>query len=146
MVCGGITSTGRTPLIIIKSNLNTVSYLEEIIQAHIIPFIQCHIMLQQDNTRPHVAWVVRHFLVQQNIDVLSQPAVSPNLSPIKHVWDKMRCRLCALPNQSVTLAVLGQTLVQIQNGTPQILGNNLVTYMRQQCQACIHAIGGHSCY
>ena len=80
MVWGGITSFGRTPLVIIEGNLNVTCYHDEIIQVYVIPFVQGqqhHITLQQNNTRPHVAWVVMNVLVQQNIDLLSWPAVSP---------------------------------------------------------------------
>ncbi len=149
MVWGGITSTGRTPLVVIDGNLNAVRYRDEIIQPHVIPFVQGqqrHITLQQDNARPHVARVVRDFLAQQNIDVLPWPAVSPDLEPIEHVCDEMQRRLRALPNQPVTLAALGQTLVQIWNGIPQVFFNHLVGSMRRRCQACIDANGGHTRY
>ena len=61
---GGITSTERTPLVVIDGNLNAVHYRDEIYQAHVIPFVhgqQCHTTLQQDNAKPHVAWVVMDF-------------------------------------------------------------------------------------
>jgi hypothetical protein len=41
------------------------------------------------------------YVTQQNVDLLPWPAVSPDLSPIEHVWDEME-----LPNQPVTLAVI----------------------------------------
>ena len=149
MVWGGITSTGRTPLVVINGHLNAVRYRDEIILPYVIPFVQgqqCHIKLQQDNARPHVAWVVRDCLAQQNIDVLPWPAVSPDLAPIEHVWDEMQRRVRALPNQPVTLAALGQTLVQIWNGIPQLFFNNLARSMRRRCQTCIDAKGGHTPY
>jgi len=57
----------------------------------VIPFIQAkanNVTFQQDIARPHVARVVRDYLTQQNVDVLPWPAVSPNLSAIKNVWDE----------------------------------------------------------
>ena len=134
---------------VINGNLNAVRYRDEIIRPHVILFVQGqqrHITLQQDNAIPHVARVVRDFLAQQNIDVLPWPAVSPDLAPIEHVWDEMQRRVRALPNQPVTLAALGQTLVQIWNGIPQLFFNNLVRSMRRRCQDCIDANGGHTRY
>jgi transposase len=46
-----------------------------------------------DNAQPHVARVVRAYLTQQNVDLLPWPAVSPDLSPIEHVWGEMERRL-----------------------------------------------------
>lgn len=149
MVWGGISAHGRTPLQIVNGNLTSVRYRDEIIQRHVIPFIQRHqnhITLQQDNARPHVARVVRDLFVQQNVDVLPWPAVSPDLSPIEHVWDEMERRLRRLPNQPVTLADLGQALTNIWNNIPQAFLNTLVASMRRRCQACVNANGGHTRY
>ena len=102
--------------------MNTTRYRDEIIQVHVIPFVQvqqCNITIQQDNSRPHVARVAMDFLAQQNLDVLPWPAVSPALAPIEHVLDVMQRRLRALPNRPVTLAALDQTLVKICNGIPR---------------------------
>ena len=114
-----------------------------------MPFIQTHgrqITLQQDNARPHVAHVVTDLLLRQNIDTLPWPAVSPDLSPIEHVWDEMKRKLRQLPNQPVTLAQLRQTLVNIWNGIPQAFFNRLISSMRRRCQACVNAGGGHTRY
>lgn len=149
MVWGGITATGRTPLVVVNGNLNAVRYRDEILQTHVIPFInaqQRHITFQQDNARPHVARVVQDFLAQQNVDVLQWPAISPDLSPIEHVWDEMKRRLRRLPNQPLTLQQLTQRLVHIWNNIPQAFIDNVVGSMRRRCEACIAANGGHTRY
>jgi hypothetical protein len=63
--------------------------------------------------------VVRDYLTQQNVDVPPSPAVSPDLSPIEHVWDKMERWLRHLQNQPVTLAEMGPALICIWNIIPQ---------------------------
>ena len=112
----------------------------------VIPFIQAqaiNVTFQQDNARPHVARVVRDYLTQQNVDLLPWPAVSPDLSPIEHVWDEMERRLRHLPNQPVTLAEMGLALIRIWNNIPQAFFNNLVRSMRRRCQACV-AVAKHA--
>lgn len=149
MVWGGITRNGRTPLQLVNGNLTGIRYRDEILQRHVIPFIQNQgrqITLQQDNARPHVARVVRNFLNQQNVDVLPWPAVSPNLSPIEHLWDEMERRLRDLPNPPVTLQEVGPALVNIWNNIPQAFLDNLVSSMRRRCRAVIDANGGHTRY
>lgn len=147
MVWGGITGNARTPLVVINGNLTGARYRDEILQAHVVPFVRQHaVTLQHDNARPHVARVVTDFLTQQNVNVLPWPAVSPDLSPIEHAWDEMERRLRQLPNQPVTLAELSRALVRIWNGIPQAFFTNLVGSMRRRCNACITANGGHTRY
>ena len=80
----------RMPLVVINGNLTGAHYRDEILQAHVVPFVRQHaVTLQHDNARPHVARVVTDFLTQQNVNVLPWPAVSPHLSPIqpRRRWD-----------------------------------------------------------
>ena len=147
MVWGGITGNSRTPLVVINGNLTGARYRDEILQAHVVPFVRQHaVTLQHDNARPHVARVVTDFLTRQNVNVLPWPAVSPDLSPIEHAWDEMERRLRQLPNQPVTLAELSRALVRIWNGIPQAFFTNLVGSMRRRSNACITANGGHTRY
>jgi hypothetical protein len=65
-------------------------------RPYIIPFIQAqanNVTFQQDNA---ISRVVCDYLTQQNVDVLPWPAVSPDLSPIEHVWDEMERQLSHL--------------------------------------------------
>jgi transposase len=148
MVWGGITAHGRTPLVVVAGNLTRIRYQDEIVQPYVIPFIQAqaNVTFQQDHARPHVARVVRDYLTQQNVDLLPCQAVSPDFSPIEHVWDEMERRLRHLPNLPVTLAEMGPALIRIWNNIPQAFFNNLVRSMRRRCHACINANGGHTHY
>ena len=106
---GGITSNRWTQLVIVAGNLTSIRHRDKIIRPHVL-FLQGQrgaVMLQQDNARPHVARVVTDFLRQQNVNTLPWPAVSPDLSPIEHLWDEMERRL---PNLPLTLNQLGHDL------------------------------------
>ena len=132
---------------VINGNLTGACYRDEILQAHVVPFVRQHaVTLQHDNARPNVARVVTDFLTQQNVNVLPWPAVSPDLSPIEHAWNEKERRLRQLPNQPVTLAMLSRALVRIWNGIPQAFFTNLDGSMRRRCNACITASGGHTRY
>jgi hypothetical protein len=95
MVWGGKTANGRTPLVVVAGNLTGISYRGEIVQPYVIPFIHPqanNVTFQQDKARPHVPRIVRDYLTQQDVDLLPWPAVSPDRSPIEHVWDEMELR------------------------------------------------------
>lgn len=148
MVWGGITWTDRTQLVLVDGNLNAVRYRDEIVDQHILPFINAHapITLQQDNARPHVARVITDHLTNNNVDVLDWPAVSPDLSPIEHLWDEMDRRLRNQPNQPQNLNELGRELQNIWNNIQQDFIRRLIGSMRRRCQAVIGARGGHTRY
>ena len=68
--------------------LNAQRYRDEILGPIVVPFIHDHhLMLQRDNAWPHIARICTQFLEAENIPVLAWPAYSPDLSPIKHIWD-----------------------------------------------------------
>ena len=148
MVWSGISSRGRTALVVVYGTLTGIRYRDEIIRPHVLPFVQQHnATLQQDNARPHVALVITDFLIQNNVNVLLWPVMSPDLSPIEHVWDEMQRRLRGLQNQPLTLPDLSRALVRIWNCILQAFFRTLVaSIMRRRCQACIDSSGGHTRY
>ena len=88
MVWGGISVRSRTELLVLKGTLTSQRYINEVLQPVVLPFVQQHhVVLQDDNARPHRARIVQQFLQQNNVDHLDWPARSPDLSPIEHVWD-----------------------------------------------------------
>ena len=107
----------HTELVIVDGSLTALLYRDNILEPVVLLFLQQYgqnVIFQQDNARPHAARVVSDFLEQNDVNVLPWPAVSPDLSPIEHVWDEMDRRLRRLPqqlrnnNNSTHLARIGQ--------------------------------------
>ena len=129
--------------------MTNIRYRDEIVQPYAVPFIQAQandVTFQQDNARPHVARVVRDYLIQQHVDLLPCSAGSRDHLPIEHIWDEMERRLRQLPNQRVTLAEMDPAYILIWNNIPLAFFNNFVRLMRRRCKACIDANGGHTHY
>ena len=88
MVWGDISVRSRTELLVLNGTLTGQRYINEVLQPVVLPFVQQHhVVLQDDNARPHRARIVQQFLQQNNVDHLDWPTRSPDLSPIEHVWD-----------------------------------------------------------
>ena len=85
MVWGGISVLSRTELLVLNGTLTGQCYINEVQQPAVLPFVQHHVVLQDDNARPHGARTVQQFLQQNNVDHLDWPARSLDLSPIEYV-------------------------------------------------------------
>ena len=84
MVWGGIAHGVKSQLIVVDGNMTAVRYRYEIMRPIAVPLVQQrHLILQQDNARPHVARVCQDFLANNNIVPLDWPPYSSDLSPIK---------------------------------------------------------------
>ena len=101
---------------------------------------------QQDNARPHVARVTLDILRQQLINTLPWPSLSPNLSPIEHVWAELGRRVRSRPVQPAYLQQLKAALNQEWQAIPQYIICRYVQSMHRRCQAVIQAKGGHTRY
>ena len=145
MVWGGISFHHRSPLVIVDRNLNAQRYRDEILQPVVVPLFTANPRLtffQQDNARCHVARICIDFLQQQNLALLPWPAVSPDLSPIEHLWDNLDRRIRRRNPQ--TLRDLRTMLVQEWDAIPQFEIQTLIRSMRRRCVAVRDANGGHT--
>ena len=71
--------------------MTAVRYRDEVLRPIVLPYVGAvgeGFIFQDDNARPHRGRVVQQFLAEEGIEVLQPwPAMSPDLSPIEHLWD-----------------------------------------------------------
>ena len=74
------------------------------------------------------------------------PSGSPDLNPIKHVWDVLgrTIRQVRIPPQN--LQKLGAMLVQLWRLIPKAVFGRIIQSMRRRCVAVVNAHGGHTRY
>ena len=86
MVWGGIAHGIKSQLIIVAGNMTVVRYRDEILRPVAVPLVQQrNLILQQDNSRSHVA--------RDCQDVLANNNIGPDLTPIEHMWDELDRRV-----------------------------------------------------
>jgi transposase len=86
------------------------------------------------------------FLNQNHIYVLPLPALSPDLSPIEHVWDELGTRIRHRQIPPETPEELCDALVHEWKNITQAFIQGLVGSMRWICEAAVAASGGHTHY
>ncbi|GFY33603.1 transposable element Tcb1 transposase [Trichonephila clavipes] len=104
MVWGGIGYHSHTPLVRIDGTLNSQRYISEVLEPVVLPYLQGlpTAIFQQDDTRPHVARIVQRFFVNHQIELLSWPARSPDLSPIENMLSMVAQRLTQITLPAAT--------------------------------------------
>ncbi len=149
MIWGAVSTTTRTPLLVIDGNLTAQRYIDLILRPVLIPHLQAHdnlTVFQQDNARPHSARLSRDFLEGHQVNVWPWPAYSPDMSPIEQVWDILKTavsrRRPAPQNRQQLMAAVQEEWVRI----PQQRIMHLVSSMRRRCTACVRTNGGHTRY
>uniref|UniRef100_A0A8K9XW23 Transposase Tc1-like domain-containing protein n=1 Tax=Oncorhynchus mykiss TaxID=8022 RepID=A0A8K9XW23_ONCMY len=144
----GVSQHHRTELVVTAGNLNAVSYREDILLPHVIPFQQAHpdMTLQHDNATSQTSRSVRDFLQDRNASVLPWPAKSLDLNPIEHVWDLLDRRVRARTIPPRNARELAGALVEEWGDISQQEVANLVQSMRRRCTAVLNAAGGHTRY
>lgn len=150
MVWGGITYGNRTRLYLVPGGAMTgVRYRDEVLEPIVVPFaanMEGNFILMDDNARPHRARVVTEFLLDNGIERMEWPAMSPDLNPIEHVWDMMRRSIDQLEPYPQGLQQLGVALEAVWDALAVRDINRLIGSMRQRCEAVIAAGGGHTRY
>lgn len=147
MIWGGISLHTKTAPVVIRGNLNALRFQQTIVQPVLVPMFNANrgMRLLQDNATCHVARTTTNMLQANRIQVMQFPAKSPDLNPIEHVWDLLKRRVHALPQQH-DLNALERDVIRVWTNITQHDLRPFVTSMRKRCQACIAANGGHTKY
>lgn len=149
MVWGGISASGKTPLVFIDKNvkINAKVYQKEILEKAVVPWKRSHpnLTLQQDWAPAHGAKTTIRFLETKIGSFLTKdqwPANSPDLNPLDFsVWGFMEEQL---RNRKITnLNDLRRELIKIWNDLDANYLRRTVDSVKKRIEACIKADGGH---
>ncbi|GFW94629.1 transposable element Tcb2 transposase [Trichonephila clavipes] len=77
---------------------------------------------------------------------MNWPAYSPDLNPIKHMWDALGRRIVVRLHHPENIQQLKQMLIEERAFLPQEMLHQLVLSMRRRCKATIAMRGGHIPY
>ncbi|GFV74791.1 transposable element Tcb1 transposase [Trichonephila clavipes] len=148
MVLGGVGYHSRTPLVRIAGTLNSQRYISQVLEPVVLPYLQglATAMFQKDNERPHVAPIVQRFFVNHQIELLSWPARSPDLSAIENMWSMVAQRLTQITLPDATPDQLWQRVEATWSAVPQEHIQSLYESMPRRVAVVISDNGGYSGY
>ncbi|UYV73395.1 hypothetical protein LAZ67_10003030, partial [Cordylochernes scorpioides] len=136
MVWGAIAYDFRSPLLRIQGTLTAQRYVDDVLRPVTLLYLQGvpNALYQQDNARPHTARISQQAL--QDVQMLTWPPYSPDLSPIEHVWDIIGRRLHALP-QPRSEDEMWQMVEREWRAIPQDAIRTLIDSLPRRVAACI---------
>ncbi|MBJ3377337.1 hypothetical protein JGC18_24850 [Salmonella enterica subsp. enterica serovar Typhimurium] len=119
--------------------------MSDMLQPVALPYLQRlqNAVFHQDNARPHTAIISRQAL--QGTPMLPSQPLSPELSPIEHLWDVIGRRLRDLP-QPQSDDDLWRMVESIWLSIPQVTIRTLMSSVPRRVAACIAARGGPTVY
>lgn len=154
MMWAGISLEGKTELVFVPGGgrgggLTADRYITNILLDHVVPyagFVGENFVLMHDNARCHTSRVTQQFLNEVNVQVMSWPALSPDINPIEHLWDQLKRRVRSRNPVPTTINELRVALLEEWDGIPQDIIKKLIRSMKNRLQAMIRARGGNTKY
>lgn len=104
------------------------------------------LVFQQDNAQPHVPRICRDYLITNNANVFPRPAVSPDPSPVEHLWDILNRRVRARNPTPYTLQELRRALTEEVGNITVTNVNRLINPLHCRTRAAIASRRGHKRY
>ena len=112
MEWGGITYSGKTPLVFIDKGvkINKENCVKDILESVVVPWSQEHLgnqrwTYQQDSAPAHRTKQTQAFCKDHFLDFISSadwPSYSPDLNPLDpSVWSVLEASVCSTPHRSV---------------------------------------------
>ena len=138
MVWGSFSQNGMGPLVKVEGNLNAENYTE-LLENNLLPFAKEKLpktwIFQQDNAKCHTAKESIKFFKQNKVKILDWPASSPDLNPIKNLWDELDWRVKS--QNPKNLAELWQLLQEEWKKISPQKCIDLIDSMPRRMRACI---------
>lgn len=152
MVWGGVTATGRTPLVFLPRGVkvNGMVYREEVLEGCLKPWATKHFKgapytFQQDSAPSHTARATQDWLRRNAPGFITSaewPPHSPDLNPLDFcIWGLLESKVCA--SRHTTVEGLKASLVREWKRLPQEVVRASCEAFETRLSAVIKARGGH---
>lgn len=147
MVWGCFTWDCLGPLIRLEGAINSQRYIEEVLESHLVPFIETFgddaddYTFQQDNASIHTSKMTTSFFENSEITLMTWPGQSPDLNPIEHLWDELERRIRKREPPPKNERELVVFLQDEWEKIPNIIFQNLILSMNNRIKAVLKAKG-----
>lgn len=156
MLWGCMTWAGVGKLALVEGRMNALQYCD-ILSSNLTPTMDAcavlpdfppreQLIFQQDNDPKHTSKRAQDWFREACIELMSWPAQSPDLNPIEHLWQHLKCKIGAHPEPA---AGVHELWVRARTEWEKITIETcraLIESMPRRVEAVIKARGGHAKY
>lgn len=148
-IWAGISARGATPVCVLPDKLSIDSFVYQgIVNDYLVPFMSVFYpdgsTLQQDNAPAHSSFETHVWMVENGIDVMNWPPMSPDLTCIENAWGIVKRKFA--PEKRTTLEEWKGRVEKFWDSLPLDLFEALILSQERRIEACIKARGGHTKY
>ena len=146
MIWGGFCGSQKTTLKFFDGRVDSAEYVATL-REHLQPSFDTETQIfQQDNASVHSSRFTKAWLSDQGINVLTWPALSPDLNPIGNAWGYLTHVVYANGRQYFSTEVLKQAVQKAWDEMPDSYLQTLVQSMPKRVQALHECKGKYIAY
>jgi hypothetical protein len=150
MIWGCMNAHGVGRMCIIDGIMDARKYTQ-ILDQNLLPSVRDHRMqrdflFQQDNDPKHTSAKAKEWFEHYRISPMKWPSQSPDLNPIEHLWDHLKCKLNSYENPPTGTIELEHRIKHEWNNIDPMICSKLVESMPSRLEAVIKARGGSTKY
>ena len=147
MFWAAVSACSKSPLFEIRGTVTGESYVA-LLKENFFPWLRRQkkgrFVFQQDNAPAHTSRQTKQFLEDEDIDCLSWPPYSPDLSPIENLWGILKRKVDARKPDSIeSLRIVA---VDEWNKIPLKIVQNCISSMPNRLASVIRSNGAIVAY
>ena len=149
MVWGGSSGVGKTELAILVGNQKfRVLHLHDIqvFAAFCSSQYGTEFLFQQDNAAIHTSSMSTDFFAEQGVNVMDQPARSPDLNPIENMWAIISKEVYRNGKQYDSVSALTSTVIKAWKNIQQETLVTLIDFIPHRCIEVLRMQGNKTRY
>lgn len=144
MVWGCMSSKGCGNLVIIRGIMDKYMYKSILTKNLRSSAVKLGLgedsIFQQDNDPKHTSSYVADYFIKKDINLLDWPSQSPDLNPIEHLWDYIKCEV--RKKKPKNLKELKKYVIEIWNSIDSEVCKKIVRTINDRVSEVLKSKGG----
>lgn len=140
MVWAAFSRTKKTDIVFVTGNMDSELYID-ILEHNLLGVMDPDDIFQQDNASCHTSRRTMSWFSDNGVEVMSWPAISPDLNPIENLWAYMQHKVYQGGISFNNEQALMDKIKDVWDSIPQTIIDNLIGSMNKRMELVIKGKG-----